>query len=68
MRMCAGVTDSNMDFPRAHPDCEHCGTVSRALVNWAQTVHDLCPCLCHIHKTSKARATEPKPKAKGKKR
>lgn len=34
--------------------CEHCGTVTRALTLWPQSVHNTCPCLCHAMRTTRA--------------
>jgi hypothetical protein len=56
---------SLMDFPRKHPECNHCGELLAAVTNWEQHIHDTCPCICHTNKTTSARASQPKPR-KGK--
>lgn len=34
-------------------DCDHCGTVERALTDYPKEVHDGCPCLCHAYRAGK---------------
>lgn len=50
-------------FTRKHPECEHCGEILAAITNWAQKIHDTCPCVCHVNKTTVVRQ-----EAKSKKR
>lgn len=56
-----------LDFPRAHPDCEHCGTVLRAITPYPQSVHDTCPCICHNWRTTRAKHEAQQNKRKRKK-
>ena len=40
-------------------ECDHCGTVERALTVWPAAIHGTCPCACHVrrreHDTEAAR-------------
>jgi hypothetical protein len=41
----------NDSRPDANPlECDHCGTVERALTLWPEHIHRTCPCMCHVRR------------------
>lgn len=39
-------------------ECDHCGTVERALTVWPAVIHSTCPCACHVRRREHDRETE----------